>query len=397
MNTLYAVIMAGGEGKRMKSSVPKVLNKVSGEPMIVRIVKKVTSLDVQKILVVCGKYEKDIKQCIETDMNLSDNRIEIVYVQQYVPLGTGDAIKCCLPFLPHDKSVDVLIMNGDTPLIDKSIDEFVKTTSPCIMTTILDNPHGQGRIITNTFNGKFIKIVEEKDATQSERAITLVNCGVYKVSSYHLHQFIPQITNNNVQNEYYLTDICGMMQCMIHLYELPRDNQYELLNVNTMEDLHKAESILCESFFRNNNLNVRVLEEGDYYKGYLYVLSQLSDTVTIKSYDEFITLFNLINMNDNHIVYVIEDMKKQMIVANITLIIERKFIRGGKNVVHIEDVVVDSQYRKLNIGVNMISYIVSKSVSLDAYKIILDCKETLTSFYGKTGFTQTSVQMSKYF
>jgi NDP-sugar pyrophosphorylase family protein/predicted GNAT family N-acyltransferase len=394
MRTTYAIVMAGGEGKRMKSSIPKVLNEVGGQPMISRIVSKVALIGVKKVLIVCGKFEREIKQAIEkTTCN-----IEVVYVKQYIPLGTGDAIKQTLPYLPHmNDNVDVLIINGDTPLINMTLDGFIKCKSPSLMVTSLDNPKGQGRICQNPTTGSFERIVEEKDATDEEKNIQLINCGVYLVSSNDLQRYVPLITDNNAQSEYYLTDICGMMKDTLSLYELPKELQYELINVNTVEDLHTAQVFLCEDYFKAHNLTIRPLEVGDYNKGYLDLLKQLSDTITISSIDEFETLYKQVS-SPTQTVYVLEDKLTHQVVANCTLVVERKFIRGGKNVVHIEDVVVDDSYRGLKIGGQLMRYIVAKSaLHLDAYKIILDCKEGLEKFYSNSGFNKTAIQMSKYF
>lgn len=399
MRTTYAIVMAGGQGKRMKSSLPKVLNEVGGQAMISRIVTKVASLGIENILIVCGQYENDIRKAInKTEI---DCGINVIYVRQDVPQGTGDAIKQCLPYLPSQDDSNhgnVLILNGDTPLIDKSLDDFVKCEAPSLLVTSLDNPKGQGRICQDPSTQRFEKIVEEKDANDEQKAITLVNCGVYLVSSTDLQTYIPLITNHNAQSEYYLTDICEMMKDSLNLHELPKAMQYELINVNTVEDLHHAQLHLCDDFFKTHDLHMRRLEVTDYDKGYLGLLSQLSDTVTISSFKEFQNILHEVECNGHHIIYVIEDAKTQHVIANCTLLVERKFIRGGKNVVHLEDVVVDQAYRGLKVGVQMMRYIVSMSaLHLDAYKIILDCKNELERFYSQSGFTNSAIQMSKYY
>jgi bifunctional N-acetylglucosamine-1-phosphate-uridyltransferase/glucosamine-1-phosphate-acetyltransferase GlmU-like protein len=390
-------VMAGGQGKRMKSSLPKVLNEVGGQPMISRIVNKVVSLGIENVLIVCGQFENDIRKAITN----IENSINVIYVRQDVPQGTGDAIKQCLPYLPAcddtSANVDVLILNGDTPLIDKSLDDFIKCQAPSLMVTSLDNPKGQGRICQDPNTKRFERIVEEKDANNEQKAITLVNCGVYLVSSIDLQTHVPLITNNNAQCEYYLTDICGMMKDALNLYELPKSMQYELINVNTVEDLHTAQLYLCEDFFKTHLLQLRTLEVADYDKGYLDLLRQLSDTITISSFKDFQDIYEDIRCNGNNIIYVLEDVKSKAIVANCTLLKERKFIRGGKNAVHIEDVVVDNKYRGLNIGVQLMRYMIAKSaLHLDAYKVILDCKDELEKFYSRSGFTTSAIQMSRY-
>jgi bifunctional UDP-N-acetylglucosamine pyrophosphorylase/glucosamine-1-phosphate N-acetyltransferase len=159
---------------------------------------------------------------------------------QLNPQGTGHAVLMSLPFLKNYKT---LIVNSDTPLIDSCLHEIILKEPPCIMVTQLDNPSGQGRIIMKmNEDGNFIfsKIVEEKDATKEEKKIKFVNCGIYFLESKHLKETIPFLTNNNAQKEYYLTDIFEKLNEKFHLYFLPREKQYQILNVNTPEDLEKA-------------------------------------------------------------------------------------------------------------------------------------------------------------
>ena len=139
----HAIIMAGGEGKRMNSNIPKVLHCVIDEEMIVNIIRKVMTLNVSKIYIVCGRHLETIKNCISA--RIGDN-FEIVYVNQSVPLGTGDAIRQCLPYFKN-VDVNVLILNGDTPLIDVSLNEFVKCETPSLMVTHLDNPFGDRKSV----------------------------------------------------------------------------------------------------------------------------------------------------------------------------------------------------------------------------------------------------------
>src|SRR5687767_3311129 len=112
MNNLYVTLLAGGMGKRMQSDLPKVLHKVKGEAMIVRLLKQVVQLNPVKILVVVGKFRDMIKNEIENHIN--DNRI--VYINQEQPLGTGDAVKCTLHEF-NDGSVVNIILNGDVPML----------------------------------------------------------------------------------------------------------------------------------------------------------------------------------------------------------------------------------------------------------------------------------------
>lgn len=244
---LYITILAGGLGKRMRSTIPKVLHKVNNEPMLVRIIKEAKKLKPYKIIIVVGKYYFDILQVL-TEYNVVDN---ISFAYQKEPLGTGDSVKASLNLLYKD-SVN-LILNGDVPLIQadtlKDIyNNYIISNNRLQITCInLGNPTGCGRIILDD-NNNFIKIVEEKDCDQDQKKISLVNCGIYIADSDVLIKYIPMITNNNASNEYYLTDIVDIYKNntgeMIGLYKLSELQMNEVANINTKEELDRINSKL---------------------------------------------------------------------------------------------------------------------------------------------------------
>ena len=388
----HAIIMAGGEGKRMQSSLPKVLHQVFGEPMVVRIIRKVIQLNVHTVYVVCGNAIEQIREVVNGHFSTDHN---IHFVHQPVARGTGDAIKCCLPYI-QDKDVNVLILNGDTPLLNTTLDMFLKSPTPSLMVTRLANPHGNGRIIINK-HGSFVRIVEEKDATEDERKISLVNCGVYYITSHDLLQYIPQLSCSNAQNEYYLTDICELIRHKLHVVEMPKETQYELINVNSPNDLQKAQRFAIEQHFCKQGFLIRKLEINDYDKGYLSLISQLSNTIDDNSLAFFQTMYNQIHENKNHHIYVVEDVSLKTIVGNVCLLVEPKFIHNGKSVGHIEDVVVLSTHRTMKIGRLMIDYMTTFMNDFNCYKFILDCDAKLEGFYNKCGYENKNIQMSLYF
>ena len=387
----HAIIMAGGEGKRMQSSIPKVLHNVAGEPMILRILKKVQQLNVVKIYIVCGKALDQIQTAVEQYFEGDNN---VVFVHQPVAKGTGDAIRQCLPFLPN-KEVNVLILNGDTPLIDVSLDMFVTSPVPALMVTELDNPYGNGRILTDV-GGKFKRIVEEKDATLVEKTINLVNCGAYYISCRDLQSYIPLLSCNNAQKEYYLTDICEFIKDNLHLVQIPKYIQYELINVNSPLDLANAERQVIQKRLNTMGMIIRNLEQDDFNKGYLDLLCELSNTITNKSKQFFDNVYTKVQHNDRHYIFVIEDVKQHKIVASVTLLVEPKFIHDGKNVGHVEDVVVAATHRTNKLGTTLIEYVNTFMTELKCYKYILDCHEGLQRFYGKSGYDRRNIQMAMY-
>jgi len=245
MDKLYITILAGGMGKRMNSDLPKVLHLVRGQPMIVRLLKQVFHLNPDKILVVVGKYRTEIKN--EIDKFIADTDF-IVYVNQEHALGTGDAVKSTLPLFLDSKKITNIILNGDIPLMKFSTLKeiyyyFVGIQSKLLITAIhLKDPYGNGRIIME--ENVFQRIVEEKDCDSEEKTITLINCGIYICNSDVLLKCIPQIESNNVQNEYYLTDLVKIYKDatneIVDLYILPDDKEIEIFNVNTEEHLKFA-------------------------------------------------------------------------------------------------------------------------------------------------------------
>ena len=237
MSNLIVIIMAGGLGKRMNSDIPKVLHQIGNKPMLVRVIETSISTNPKKILIVVGKYKELIKNTIRENVSL-DN---IEFIDQKIPMGTGHAIQCCIDNLKNFKNHRVLILSGDVPLVsNETIQNVVKNMDLCkIITTYINDPKGLGRIITD--NGKLVKIIEDKDCTDDERKIDLVNTGIYAFKSEILCKYLPMLNNNNKQEEYYLTDVIELISVNentdIDMYIIDKNKQYEIIGVNTKEQL----------------------------------------------------------------------------------------------------------------------------------------------------------------
>jgi len=243
-------IMAAGEGKRMNSSIPKVLHLFKGVPMLIRIILEVIKLNVHKIVIVTGKFDQLIKDTIHDffDTNKIDkiDTMNIVYVQQTIPMGTADAIKYTLNH--YNDNEYVLILNGDMPLISSVLlEKFLEfqENENKIMVAQLNNPYGYGRILYDTQNN-FTGIKEEKDCSSDEKNINIINVGIYFFHSAILQTYIPRIDNNNKQNEYYLTDIIKIIKNhdeknTIYSYCIEEQLKYQIMGVNTQEELKKLE------------------------------------------------------------------------------------------------------------------------------------------------------------
>jgi len=252
------IIMAGGLGKRMKSCVPKVLHKILGKPMLVHVILQAQLLSPQKILIVVGKY-KDI---IETTLREYISLDKIEFIIQSEALGTGHAIQCCRDTLLQYDDTNVIILSGDTPLLQSTTisDMLIDFNIAKIVTTCMNIPTGYGRIVEK--NGVFDKIVEEKDCSIEQKLVKNVNCGVYAFDSKILCKYLPLLTNQNAQNEYYLTDIIELIKngenIHIDLYDIPIKQQMEITGVNTIDQLLELEEMIKpESLCHNADFSER--------------------------------------------------------------------------------------------------------------------------------------------
>lgn len=203
-----ALILAAGKGKRMKSNLPKVLHKVCGKEMVNIVIDTMKKSGINDVNVIIGKGAELVKEAT-ADKNVS-------YSFQEEQLGTGDAVKRAKEFLKGKKGT-VAIFTGDAPLIteetvEKAIDfhengEYTAT----VLTSIIDNPEGYGRIIRNE-DGSLKKIVEHKDCSREELCVKEINSAMYCFDIENLLNSLDKINNNNAQGEYYLTDVIEILE-----------------------------------------------------------------------------------------------------------------------------------------------------------------------------------------
>ena len=232
------VIMAAGEGKRMNSNVPKVLHEHDGVPMLVKIIRTTQKLLPKKIIIITGKHSQLIQ---ETCVKHLSSVVNFLFVKQEQPLGTGDAIKSILDYCNKDEKI--VILNGDMPLINVDIlQRLVNLDGPMsVLVGNMANPYGYGRVILDGSTNALEEIVEEKDCTEEQKKITLVNAGVYSISGELLLEYIPQITNNNTQKEYYLTDIVKIVKTKtnvnINVCIVDESENKYIRGVNTQKEL----------------------------------------------------------------------------------------------------------------------------------------------------------------
>lgn len=197
--SLHVVILAAGQGSRMKSKLPKVLHKVAGKPMLQHVLDTANNVGADKIHVVVGHGADIVKDTINDDVN---------WCNQAEQLGTGHAVAQALDSIPEDSNV--LILYGDVPLTTQqtlsSLVELVKEDQIALLTVNLEDPTGYGRILRDEDDSIFA-IVEQKDASEEELLVNEVNTGILALPGKLLHKFIPMLSNDNAQAEYYLTDV----------------------------------------------------------------------------------------------------------------------------------------------------------------------------------------------
>jgi len=238
---LATIILAAGKGTRMKSLKAKVLHTVGEKPMITYPVALSRQLGSERTVVVVGHQAAQVRNAV------SDS--EIVFVDQREQRGTAHAVLQAEEAL-SDFTGDVLILCGDVPLLTIAMVDRLVTTHRVtgsvitIMTARLDDPSGYGRIVTD-HDGRVIKIVEDGDATPSEKNINEINTGIYCVNNPFLFSAVHTIENRNVQGEYYLTDIVEIaVRRSLPVNSFVIDNPVEAMGINTAADLKRANTLL---------------------------------------------------------------------------------------------------------------------------------------------------------
>ena len=204
MQQLSVVILAAGQGKRMVSDLPKVLHPLGGRPLLAHVLEAARNLAAVTRVVVYGHGGEAVKAAFAGESGVS-------WVEQAEQLGTGHAVAQALPLL--DDSGITLVLYGDVPLIQpetlQPLVEAAQQGALALLTVDLPDPSGYGRIVRND-QGQVQRIVEEKDATPAERALTEINTGMLAVATAKLRHWVASLTNANAQGEYYLTDIIAM-------------------------------------------------------------------------------------------------------------------------------------------------------------------------------------------
>lgn len=237
---LAVIIMAAGKGTRMKNpDMAKVMYVINGKPMIEHVVDLAHNLQSRETVVIVG-WQKD--SVIE---HLASTGKRVTCVEQSPQLGTGHAVMQAEPPL-HEFDGDVLVLSGDVPMLrTTTVNELLEMhqqqhASATVLTAVLDDASGYGRIVRNK-EGDVTAIVEHKDATEEQRAIREINSGIYVFQKSELFEGLKSITPNNVQKEYYLTDVFGYFwKERFKVAAIAAKNPQEIQGINTVQQLEEA-------------------------------------------------------------------------------------------------------------------------------------------------------------
>lgn len=268
---IAAIIMAAGKGTRMKSSLSKVMHKVAGKPMVNHMIDICENAGVRKIIAIVADGMDDVKQAVVPHSTA-------IQEQQ---LGTGDAVKAARNAL-KDFDGYVLILNGDAPLFNpetlKGLVDAAKNNGMAILGFDAYDPHGYGRLITE---GDYVtQIIEQKDCDDRQVELSLCNAGAYCVHAKHLFPFLDEITNDNAQGEYYITDLVAIaarhdVRCAYTIAD-----EEETLGVNSRVQLAQVEYVM------QDRLRTRAMDAGvtmiDPQSVYLSMDTQFGTDVVIE-------------------------------------------------------------------------------------------------------------------
>ena len=251
---MNVVILAAGKGKRMHSDLPKVLHPLAGKALLAYVIDTARQLGAARICVVYGHGGEQVRESLDAP--------DLSWARQEPQLGTGHAVLQAMPHLavsPAPTESSTLVLYGDVPLTRAStlqrLIDAAGGDALGLLTAHLDNPHGYGRIVR--VDGQVVRIVEEKDADDAERAIREINTGILVAPTAALARWLPTLGNRNAQGEYYLTDIVALAvaEGMPVVTAHPEAN-WETEGVNSKVQLAQLERVY------QRNLAERLLEQG---------------------------------------------------------------------------------------------------------------------------------------
>ena len=236
------IVLAAGQGTRMKSNKAKVLHEISGRPMILYVIDAAREIVGDNVIVVIGHQAQTVR-------NLISESAQVHFVYQEEQLGTGHAVQCAVPSLP-DGCNEVVILCGDVPLIRVATitvlieDHLSAARDISLLAVEVENPYGYGRVLVDD-KRHVSGIIEESDANAVQKQIKLINAGIYCIKKSFLLKALPRIRANNAQNELYLTDIMGIGHSENrNIGVMIGNDPSEVIGVNTVQELNRVETIM---------------------------------------------------------------------------------------------------------------------------------------------------------
>lgn len=241
-----AIVLAAGKGTRMRSSLPKVLHRLNGRPLVTYPIDLALAVGAHRIVIVTGHGEAEVRTAVEQHVqgHAARDQADVEFERQPEQHGTGHAVQCALPSVPG--AGPVLILSGDVPLlrletIERLLESWQASSAGLAFAVFVPpDKTGYGRVVRSE-TGHAIRIVEERDATEQERGIDDCNAGVYCVTAEALHELIPQLGHANAQGEMYLTDLVALMAKRGDVGTITIDT-IEAAGVNTPEQLEEMEA-----------------------------------------------------------------------------------------------------------------------------------------------------------
>ena len=239
----------------MQSALPKVLHTLAGVPLLEHVIHVARMLSPDRICVVVGHGSDKVKQLIAGN--------DLIWVSQEQQLGTGHALMQALPQLSADGFT--LVLYGDVPLVRvQTLQQLIGVSGEkdcALLTAIIDNPFGYGRILRDLETNEIVAIVEQKDATAEQQKIEEINTGIMLIPNQYLHRWLPKLENQNSQHEYYLTDIIAMaVKDGLQVASTQAKNFWEVMGVNNKHQLAELERIYqknCAEKLLENGVSLR--------------------------------------------------------------------------------------------------------------------------------------------
>ncbi|MEE4107717.1 MAG: bifunctional UDP-N-acetylglucosamine diphosphorylase/glucosamine-1-phosphate N-acetyltransferase GlmU, partial [Halieaceae bacterium] len=229
---LEVIVLAAGQGTRMRSRLPKVLHPLAQRPLLSHVLETARSLSPSRIHVVIGHGADQVRETLDAD--------DINWVLQDQQLGTGHAVLQAIPAVDPDSTV--LVLYGDVPLLRAETLLRLIDSAPALLTADFDDPTGYGRVIRDAQN-QLVGVIEHKDADAAQRAVREVNTGVLAYPAALLADYLPKVGNHNAQGEYYLPDVLSMAVAAGHrVAALQAGDASEVLGINDRAQLAEAEA-----------------------------------------------------------------------------------------------------------------------------------------------------------